>query len=231
MFNVQCSMFPLPTMNDLKFAFRQLLKNPGFTAVAVLTLALGIGANTAIFSVINAVLLKPLPYEEPGQLVQVWEAPSLGKRNWVSPGAFVDWKEESKAFENLSVLYNADMNLTGTGEPERVSGVSMSANGLQILRPRLLLGRTFTPDEDQPGKDKVVVLTHRLWQRRFGGETNIAGRIIQFNGQSYTVIGVLPPHFLPWDKPEFVIPFVIASEQKSNRSNHSFVVFGRLRPQ
>jgi hypothetical protein len=112
-------------LNDLRFAFRQLLKNPGFTSVAVLTLALGVGATTAIFSVVNAVLLKPLPYEQPGQLVQLWEAPSPGKRNWVSPGAFTDWKEQSTAFENLSVLYNADSNITGTGEPERISGVSI----------------------------------------------------------------------------------------------------------
>ena len=217
-------------MNDLRFAFRQLLKNPGFTSVAVLTLALGVGATTAIFSVVNAVLLKPMPYEQPGQLVQLWEAPSPGKRNWVSPGAFTDWKEQSTAFENLSVLYNADSNITGTGEPERISGVSMSANGLQIFRARLVLGRTFTPDEDQPGKDKVIILTHRLWQRRFGGDSNIAGRTVGLDGQSYTIVGVLPPHFLPWDRPEFVIPHVISSEQKSNRGNHSLTVFGRLKP-
>src|SRR5688572_18698249 len=147
-------------MNDLKFAIRQLLKNPGFTAVAVLTLALGIGANTAIFSIVDTVLLKPLPYDQPGQLVQVWEAPRPGKRNSVSPGAFLDWKEHSTAFERLSLCQDTAMNFTGGGEPERINGVAMSVSGLQILRARPLLGRTFAPDEDQPGKHKVVVLTH-----------------------------------------------------------------------
>ena len=150
-------------MNDLKFAFRQLLKNPGFTAVAVLTLALGIGANTAIFSVVDGVLLKPLPYDQPGQLVQVWEAPGPGKRMYVSPGAFLDWRQHSTVFEALSLANDTDRNLTGDGDPERVSGLAMSANGLQILRARPFLGRTFAPDEDQAGKDNVVVLTHGFW--------------------------------------------------------------------
>src|SRR6266568_2732112 len=177
-------------LKDLRYAFRQLLKNPGFTTVAVLTLALGIGANTATFSVVDGVLLKPLPYEEPGQLVQVWEAPGPGGRNSVSPGAFLDWREHSTVFENLSLRQHTDMNLTGEGEPERVGGLAMSAAGLQILRARPLLGRTFAPDEDQPGKDKVVVLTHRFWKRRLGGKTNIVGRAIRLSEQSYTVIGV-----------------------------------------
>jgi len=217
-------------MNDLKFAFRQLLKNPGFTAVAVLTLALGIGANTAIFSVVDGVLLKPLPYERPGQLVQVWEAPGPGKRNSASPGAFLDWKEHSTVFESLSLRQNTAMNLTGDGEPERISGLAMSTSGLQIFRARPLLGRTFASDEDQPGKDKVAVLTHGFWQRRFGGETNVVGREIQLNDQSYTVIGVLPPRFLPWDKAEFVIPKAIAPDEANQRSAHWLQVIGRLKP-
>ncbi len=217
-------------MNDLKFAFRQLLKNPGFTAVAVLTLALGIGANTAIFSVVDGVLLKPLPYERPGQLVQVWEAPGPGKRNSASPGAFLDWKEHSTVFESLSLRQNTAMNLTGDGEPERISGLAMSTSGLQIFRARPLLGRTFASDEDQPGKDKVAVLSHGFWQRRFGGETNVVGREIQLNDQSYTVIGVLPPRFLPWDKAEFVIPKAIAPDEANQRSAHWLQVIGRLKP-
>jgi putative ABC transport system permease protein len=215
--------------NDLRFAARMLLKNPGFTAVAVLTLALGIGVNTAIFSVVDSVLLKPLPYERPGQLVQLWEAPSPGKRNSASPGAFLDWREHGTTFESLSLRQNTAMNLTGVGEPERLSGLAMSASGLQILRARPLLGRTFAPDEDQPGKDKVVVLSHGLWQRRFGGETDIVGRTIQLNDQSYTVIGVLPPRFLPWDKAEFVIPSAIDSDDSNQRGAHWLQVIGRLK--
>src|SRR2546425_4123322 len=174
------------TMNDLKFAFRQLLRTPGFTAVAVLTLALGIGANTAIFSVVDGVLLKPLHYEQPGQLVQVWEAPSPGKRNSVSPGVFLDWKQQSVRFDSLAAYNNADMNLTGNGEPERLNGLRMSANGLSLLRAQALLGRTFAPGEDQPGQDKVVVLTHRLWQRRFWGGTKTIRRTTPLHEEKYT---------------------------------------------
>jgi predicted permease len=217
-------------MTDLRFAFRQLAKNPGFTAVAVLTLALGIGANTAIFSIVDGVLLKPLPYEQPGRLVQVWEAPGPGKRNSSSPGAFLDWKEHSTIFEGLSIRQNTDLNLTGIPLPERVSGLAMSAAGLEILRARPLLGRTFAPDEDEPGKDKVVVLTYGFWKRRFGGETNIVGRTIQLHDQSYSVIGVLPPHFLPWDNVEFVIPSGIAPGEVNQRSAHWLEVIGRLKP-
>src|SRR3989441_2118960 len=179
------------TMNDLKFAFRQLLRTPGFTAVAVLTLALGIGATTAIFCVIDGVLLKPLHYDQPGQLVQVWEAPSPGKRNSVSPGVFLDWKQQSVRFDSLAAYNNADMNLTGNGEPERLNGLRMSANGLSLLRAQALLGRTFAPGEDQPGQDKVVVLTHRLWQRRFGGGTNGLGTALWLHEEKYPNICAL----------------------------------------
>jgi putative ABC transport system permease protein len=217
-------------MNDLKFAARQLLKNPGFTVVAVLTLALGIGANTAIFSIVDGVLLKPLPYDQPGQLVQVWEAPAPGKRMYASPGAFLDWRQHSTVFEALSLANDTDRNLAGDGEPERVSGLAMSASGLQILRARPFLGRTFAPDEDQPGKDNVVVLTHGFWQRRFGGETNIVGRTIQLSDQRHTVIGVLPPRFLLGDKAEFVVPTAITPAEADQRAGHSHLVIGRLRP-
>jgi putative ABC transport system permease protein len=215
---------------DLRFGARMLLKNPGFTLIAVLTLALGIGANTAIFSIVNGVLLKPLPYQQPDQLVQLWEAPRLGAWGAASPGAFVDWKEQSTSFESLSLLLNINLNLTGEGEPERVSGVKMSANGLQIFRARPLLGRVFAPDEDQPGRDKIIVLTHSLWQRRFGGDTNIVGRSIQLSDQDYTVIGVLPPRFLPWDEPEFIIPSSVAPEDANQRAAHWLNVIGRIKP-
>jgi predicted permease len=216
--------------HDLRFGARMLLKKPGFTLIALLTLALGIGANTAIFSIVNGVLLKPLPYEQPDQLVQLWEAPRVGALGAASPGAFLDWKEQSTSFESLSLLHNTDLNLTGEGEPERISGVKMSAGGLQILRARPMLGRVFAPDEDQPGREKVIVLTHRLWQRRFGGDTNIVGRSIQLSDQGYTVIGVLPPGFLPWDEPEFIIPSSVASEDANRRDAHWLNVFGRLKP-
>jgi predicted permease len=217
-------------IQDVRFGARQLRKNPGFTTVAVLTLALGIGANTGIFSIVNGVLLKPLPYEQPGQLVQVWEAPEPGKRVTVSPGAFMDWREHNTVFESLSLEQDVAMNLTDDGEPESVSGLGMSASGLQILRSRPLLGRVFAPDEDQPGKDKVVVLTQEFWKRRFGSETNIVGRAIKLAGESYTVIGVLPQRFLPWDKAEFVVPTAIAPRDANERSADWLQVIGRLKP-
>src|SRR3989442_6108123 len=145
-------------LNDLRCAFRQLLKNSGFTAVAVLTLALGIGANTAIFRVVDGVLLKPLHYDQPGQLVQVWEAPTPGKQNPVSPGVFVDWKQQSVTFDSLAAFISADLNLTGIGEPEHVNGLRMSANGLNVLRALALLGRTFAPAGDKHAQHKALLL-------------------------------------------------------------------------
>ncbi len=216
---------------DLRFGARMLVKNPSFTLVAALTLALGIGANTAIFSVVNAVLLRPLPYDQPGQLVQLWEDPGSGtRRNMAAPGAFLDWKEHSASFESISVLSSTNLNLTGAGDPERLSGVQMSASGLDILRARPLLGRTFASDEDQPGKDRVVVLTHQLWQRRWGGDAAIIGRTIQLGGQSYTVIGVLPPNFLPWEAAQFVVPYVFSPEDMQKRGVHYLRAIARLKP-
>src|SRR3989442_15461909 len=158
-------------MNDLKFAFRQLLKNPGFTAVAVLRLALGTGAPAAIFCVIDGVLLKPLHYDQPGQLVQVWEAPSPGKRNSVSPGVFLDWKQQSVTFDSLAAYNNADMNLTGDREPDRLNGLRMSANGLSLLRARALIARRFEACGDPPGPVNEGVITPLQRQRRCGRGT------------------------------------------------------------
>src|SRR6266404_6810742 len=141
-------------MNDLRFAFRQLLKNPGFTAVAVLTLAVGMGANSAIFSLVNGVILKPLPYDEPGQLVHLWED-RTGKgqdRSHIAGGVFIDWKENCTSFEGMSVIQDGvDMNLTGEERPERLNGRRVSAAFLDILRVRPVLGRGFLPDEEEAG--------------------------------------------------------------------------------
>src|SRR5262245_20796845 len=217
-------------MGDLKFALRQLRKAPGFTLAAVATLALGIGANTTMFSVVDAVLLRALPYDDPGQLVSVFEAPQPGRRNSVSVGVFRDWARNAKTFEGLAALTSVDMNLTGAGEPQRINGYRMSPNGLALLRARPILGRSFAPDEDQPGKHTVVVLTHGLWQRLFGGDPGAIGRSLRLNGESYTVIGVLPHAWLPSDKPEFVVPFVFKKEQLEQRDSHFLTVFGRLAP-
>src|SRR4051812_29137100 len=215
---------------DIGFALRTLAKSRGFTIVAVLTLALGIGATTAMFSVVNALILRPLHYESPGQLVQVFEMPRPGSQNSVSPGIFTDWCTQTTLFEGFAGYTGADLNLTGVGEPVRISGVRMSANALQLLRAKPVLGRVFAPDEDQAGKDKVIVLTHQLWQRQFGGAGDIVGRTISLNGQPYSVIGVLPPGFLPFESQLYVVPLVLNSGQLQNRGGHFLRVYARLKP-
>ncbi|MBI2928599.1 MAG: ABC transporter permease [Verrucomicrobia bacterium] len=215
-------------MNDLKFACRQLLKNPGFTAVAVLTLALGIGATTAIFSIVNGVLLNPLPYDQPGQLVNLWEMRPNGRPGDVSSGAFMDWRELSASFEGVSSVRGAAANLTGTGQPERISGLRVSASFLSILREQPAIGRGFLPEEERPGDgDKVVVLSHGLWQRRFGGDTNLVGNSIQLDGESYVVVGVLRPNALATEpRVDFLIPFGWPRHYGANNLR----VIGRLKP-
>jgi predicted permease len=215
-------------MSDLRFAFRQLLRNPGFTTVVVLTLALGIGATTAIFSLINGVLLEPLPYEQPGQLVHLWEMRPNGHPGDVSSGAFMDWKEYSTSFEGLSSVRSAAANLTGTGQPERINGMRVSANFLSILREQLEVGRGFLPEEEQPGGgSKVVVLSHGLWQRRFGGDTNLLGNSIRLDGESHVVVGVLRRNALAT---ESEVDFLIPRGWHRSYGSHSLRVIGRLKP-
>jgi putative ABC transport system permease protein len=193
---------------DIRFGARQLRKNPGFTSAAVLTLALGIGATTAIFSLINAVLLEPLPYEQSGQLVNLWEMRPDGKSGDVSPGAFMDWREYGVSFEGVSSVRDAAANLTGIGQPERVNGLRVSVNFLSILHERLQVGRGFLPEEESvEGGEKVVVLSYGLWQRRFGGDTNLVGSLIQLDGESYVVTGVLRANALATEpQADFLIP-------------------------
>ena len=215
-------------MNDLKFAIRQLRKNPGFTAVAVLTLALGIGANTAIFSVINGVLLRPLPYKEPHRLVTVlhfgW--------NPVSPADFFDWRQQQTVFERIAAAQYWGGTLTGRDKPESIPGLSMGEGLFELLGVEPMLGRTFAADEFQPGKNQVLVLSHRLWQGRFGGETNIIGQSVILDGKSYVIIGVMPPsfRFAPfWAvHAEMWAPLWLA-DRVNDRGGHSLRVFARLK--
>jgi len=182
-------------MNDLKFAFRQLLKNPGFTAVAVLTLALGIGANTAIFSVVNAVLLRPLPYPEPGQLVQLDTAQSGKASTLIGSATFVEAKAQSQSLARIAAYSGGDMTLTGAGPAERLVAGAVTADFFPLLGVQPALGRNFTRDEDTPNGPKAVILGHGLWQSRFGGNPDVLGRTIRLNEQSYTVVGILPARF------------------------------------
>jgi putative ABC transport system permease protein len=210
-----------------------LLKNPGFTAIAVLTLALGVGANTAIFSVVNTVLLQPLAYRDPDRLFMIWESnPSRGfPRDTPSPANFVDWRDQSKSFEAMAATADASMNLTGWGEPERLQGKRASAALFQILGVSPLLGRAFLPEEDQAGATRVVLLSYGLWQRRFGADPKLVGQALTLDGQTYTVVGVMPPQFqFPSREYEFWVPMAFSSQEAGRRGSHYLGVVGRLKP-
>ncbi|HLX44871.1 MAG TPA: ABC transporter permease [Bryobacteraceae bacterium] len=197
--------------NDLRFAVRMLLKSPGFTAMAVAALALGIGANTAIFSVVNAVILQRMPFENPDRLVMVWEqSPRTGRTNVANPLNFVDWRERNHSFERIAALVQFGASLTGDGEPEQVETLAVSDGFFQILGVQPVLGRWFTPQEDTPGNDKVVILSEGLWRRRYAADSNILGRQIQYNSQSVTVVGVMPAGFrFPLTKADLWTPIAI----------------------
>ncbi len=183
-------------MNDLRFAFRQLVKNPGFTAVAVLTLALGIGANTAIFSVVNAVLLRPLPYPEPGQLAQLLRAEQSGTPSTViGSTGFIEAKGQSQSLARVAAYSGGDMTLTGAGAAERIVSGAVTADFFPLLGVQPALGRNFTREEDTPNGPKSVILGHGLWQSRFGGDPGVLGRTITLNQRSHTVVGILPARF------------------------------------
>src|SRR5215210_3565826 len=175
---------------DLRFGVRMLARRPGFTLVAIITLALGIGANTAIFSVVNTVLLQPLPYEDPDRLVMVWEDGSQQgfPRNSVSAANYVDWRDQNQVFEGMAIIGRMNFNLTGAGEPERIDGRRVSANLFDLIGVKPHLGRAFFLEEDQPGANRVVIMSHGLWQRRFASDMNITGKSITLNGESFTVV-------------------------------------------
>jgi putative ABC transport system permease protein len=180
---------------DIRYGFRMLRTRPGFTAIAVIALALGIGANTAIFSMINSVLLRPLPYPEPGRLVMLEENGKDGKSSNTSYATTKDWSERSQSFENISAVRDWSITLTGEGEPEMLHGMRVSSNYFGLLAVKPALGREFLPEEDSPATRRVVILSHGLWERRFGADTQIAGKPISLGGQTFTVAGVMPRGF------------------------------------
>ena len=218
---------------DIKYGARMLLKNPGITAVVILALALGIGANTAIFSVVNAVLLRPLPYAESDRLVFLNEMSPVLDEMSISYPNFEDWRSQNRSFERIGVYNRSSYNLTGVGEAERIVTGQVSADLFPILRVNAGLGRVFTNDEDKPGATPVVVLSYGLWQRRFGGQTSILNQPISLNGKSYIVIGVMPQDFLYPSRVEMWVPVGQLSDQASwkERGNHPGLYgVGRLKP-
>jgi len=230
-------------LQDLRYGVRMLLKRPGFTFVAVLTLALGIGANTAIFSVVNAVVLRPLPFKDPERLVQVWETMPGADKRWVAPGNFVDWQKQSQVFEQLSGYSNTAANLTGDGAvPERLTGAAVTANLFNTLGVEPVLGRPTAAEDVTQGDGRVVVLSYGLWQRRFGSDANVIGHNLLLDEKSYTVVGVMPKGFsfpaqaefwIPGSQGSAVPPSLAAQFPKSDLANerdiHIVSVIGRLK--
>ena len=223
-------------LQDLRFGLRMLAKNPIFTLVAVVTLALGIGANTAIFSVVDAVLLRPLPYPEADRLVFLWETmPSQGvAQSGAALPNYHGWRDQNQVFESLAGFYYGDYNLSSSGSaPELIQGARITSNLFQVLKVAPSLGRTFVSEEEQFGKHRVVLLSHGLWQRRFAGNQNIIGQPINLAGASYTVVGVMPqglPFFDNLPEPELWTPIAFAPDDSGGtRNNHFINLVGRLK--
>jgi putative ABC transport system permease protein len=221
-------------LRDLRYGFRMLLKRPGFTVVAVVALALGIGANSAIFSVVNAVMLRPLPYADPARLVSVESVNSINPQreiDGVSPADFWDWKEQSQAFAQLAALSGGGgFSLMDVDQPDVFPGARVSFNFFQTFGVQPLLGRVFSAEDGQLNAPDTVILSHRLWMRRFGGDPSVVGKTFKSEEGGTTVIGVMPPNFKFPSYAEVWTPFARNSGEMRNRSNRYFSVVGRINP-
>ena len=218
-------------MNDLRFAIRQLRNNPGFAVVAVITLALGIGANTTMFTAINAILLRPLPYPQPDRLVQILEAARQESPSVVAYPDFLDWQQQTKLFADMAAYQLAAFNLTGADESERVPGLRITANFFRTLGVEPALGRDFLAEEDEPGGSAVLLLTHRLWVRRFGADPAVIGRTVPLNGRGHVVVGVLPPGVVAYEEAQAFVPLgPMKPGLMSRGTRNALFVKGRLKP-
>ena len=223
--------------NDLRYALRQLRKNPGFTAVAVLTLALGIGANTAIFSVMNATLFRQLSYKDPDQIVMLWGTNPggfgwRGKTGFSAP-SFLDYQQQNQVFERMATFSNVDFTLIGADSPEPILGGMVNAEFFDVLAVQPILGRIFLEEDTQTGRDRVAVLSYNLWQRRFGSDPHIVGRTIRLDATGYTVVGVLPQNFsfsIPdyYESRDLWVPSVLPRDN-SVRGHKYLSVIARLK--
>ncbi len=223
-------------LQDLRFGVRMLRKSPGFTTVAVLTLALGIGANTAIFSAVDAIVLRPLPFPEPGRLMVVWHTPPQksfpGVSTFlVSPANYIDWRNQTDVFEQMAAIGFGSSNLTGMGQPESVARVNVSSGFFSLLRLQPALGRAFLAEEDQPGHGHVVVISHAFWQNHFGGSQSVLGKTINLDDQNYVVIGVMPPKFDFPFQAQLWKPLAWTDKESAVRGIHNFLVIARLKPE
>jgi predicted permease len=220
-------------IQDLRYAVRMLIRKPAFTLVVVAALALGIGANTAIFSVVNSILLRPLPYRDPDRLAMIW---MNNKRMNVdqdihSFANYLDYRDQNQVFETMAAYSGISLNLVGVGEPERIIGSAATASLFEVLGVAAERGRVFTVEEETIGQNRVAVLSYGLWQRRFGGDPNIVGQDIQLSDVSRTVIGVMPPSFkFPHKDAEIWVPLALDDNQKRSRSSFGYYAIGRLKP-
>lgn len=220
-------------MKDLRHAVRLLFKSPGFTILVTLILALGIGANTAIFSVVNAVLLRSLPYDHPGRIVWVYETrpKEPGQEFPASGPEFLDWRTAAHSFEHIGASDSSAYNLTGVGEPEQLDGERVSPGLLEALGVQPIIGRTFESAEEQDGRHRVAILSYGLWQRRFGGDRTIVGRSISLDDGAYLVVGVMPENFrYPGEKADILVPLALMGDERTHRGWHHLTVIARLRP-
>ncbi len=236
-------------LQDIRFGFRRLLKRPAITAIAIISLALGIGANTSIFSIVNAVLLRPLPYEDSGRLMTLWETNSqhiatvmnVQNRNQVAPANFLDWSKQNQVFEEMGASRFVSFNLTGGDRPERLLGAIVNQNLFSVLRVKPVLGRTFLADDTQGNRERVAILSDALWQRRFAADPNVIGQKLLMNNESFSVIGVMPPEFQYPDEAEvwvlsrYEVPEAPGGASANanlttNRTAHYLMAVARLKP-
>jgi predicted permease len=231
-----------PLLQDFRYALRILRKNPGMTIVIVLSLAIGIGANSAVFSVVDALMLRPLPYPQPERLAAIWlHSPGIGIfRDWPSPGQYIDIRNENHSFEEMSISRLTSFTITGLDQPERIDGMRTSSGLLHMLGARPLLGRVLLPEEDRPGKPQVAILSYNLWKRLFNSDAKIVGRSITLNGHQCTVAGVLGPEFRlnsevmpaegPMDKVDIFLPLPLGADAVQKRGDENYNLIVKLKP-
>jgi predicted permease len=227
---------------DLYYGLRMLWKNPGFAAVAILSLAIGIGANSAIFSVTNALLLRPLSYEGADRLVILWNrSPGLNvAQDWFSPGQYLDVKMQNQVFEQVAVTIGASFNLTGQQTPEHVDGARVSSSFFPLFGAQAMLGRVLLPEEDEPGKPLTVILSYGFWQRHFGSDQEVIGKTLTLNGNNFSIVGILPADFslnkevMPAvngiQNAELLLPLPMSDSARANRGNEDFNIFAKVKP-
>ncbi len=214
---------------DIRFGFRMMRKNRVSTVIVVLALALGIGANSAIFSVMNTLLLRPLPFANPERIMAVWSTFKDNRRALMSPANFKDVREQSQSFQHLSTYFTRNYNLTGGDQPEAVEAAVVSANFFDVLGVKAAAGRTFLPEEEQGGQNPVVILSHGLWQRHFGSNPGLLGQTVKLNGRGYNVVGIMPPGINFPDETKLWVPLVLNPEALKDREYHHLNMIGRLK--